>query len=51
VPDILHDLVIRAQQAQVFEAISSFCWAMDLRILRRHLEHGESVPRERRLDA
>jgi uncharacterized protein YndB with AHSA1/START domain len=29
---------------------SSFCWAMYLRILRRHLEHGETVPFERRLD-
>jgi uncharacterized protein YndB with AHSA1/START domain len=29
---------------------SSFCWAMYLRILRRHLEHGETVPYERRLD-
>ncbi len=31
--------------------ISSNCWAMYLRILRRYLEHGESVPYERRLDA
>src|SRR4030095_16294403 len=30
--------------------ISSHCWAMYLRILRRHLEHGESVPYDRRLD-
>lgn len=30
--------------------ISSHCWAMYLRILRRHLEHGETVPYERRLD-
>jgi uncharacterized protein YndB with AHSA1/START domain len=30
--------------------ISCFCWAMYLRILRRHLEHGESVPYEKRLD-
>jgi len=26
------------------------CWAMYLRILGRHLEHGESVPFEKRLD-
>ena len=31
--------------------ISSNCWAMYLRILRRYLEHGELVPYESRLDA
>ena len=31
--------------------ISCNCWAMYLRILRRYLEHGESVPYEQRLDA
>jgi uncharacterized protein YndB with AHSA1/START domain len=30
--------------------VSSFCWAMYLRILRRHLEFGESVPYDRRLE-
>jgi uncharacterized protein YndB with AHSA1/START domain len=30
--------------------ISNHCWAMYLRILRRHVEHGESVAYERRLD-
>lgn len=30
--------------------ISCNCWAMYLRILRRFLEHGESVPYEDRLD-
>jgi len=30
--------------------ISCFCWAMYLRVLRRHLEHGESVPYETRLE-
>lgn len=30
--------------------ISCNCWAMYLRILRRHLEHGELVPYESRLD-
>lgn len=29
--------------------ISNHCWAMYLRILRRHLEHGETVPYEKRL--
>jgi uncharacterized protein YndB with AHSA1/START domain len=29
--------------------ISSYCWAMYLRILKRHLEYGESVPYEKRL--
>ena len=29
--------------------ISSHCWALYLRILRRHLEHGESVPYAQRL--
>lgn len=31
--------------------ISCYCWAMYLRVLRRHLEHGERVPYEHRLDA
>jgi uncharacterized protein YndB with AHSA1/START domain len=31
--------------------VSCYCWAMYLRILRRHLEHGEFVPYENRLDA
>lgn len=30
--------------------VSCYCWAMYLRILRRYLEHGESVPYESRLD-
>lgn len=30
--------------------ISCNCWAMYLRVLRRSLEHGESVPYEDRLD-
>jgi uncharacterized protein YndB with AHSA1/START domain len=30
--------------------ISSFCWAMYLRVMRRYLEHGETVPYEERLD-
>jgi len=30
--------------------ITCHCWAMYLRILRRSLEHGESVPYEDRLD-
>jgi uncharacterized protein YndB with AHSA1/START domain len=30
--------------------ISSFCWAMYLRVLKRHLEFGERVPYEKRLD-
>ncbi len=30
--------------------VSSFCWAMYLRILRRNLEYGETVPYEKRLD-
>lgn len=31
--------------------VSAHCWALYLRILRRHLEHGESVPYEARLQA
>jgi len=31
--------------------VSSNCWAMYLRILRRYLEHGETVPYDVRLDA
>lgn len=30
---------------------SSFCWAMYLRLLVKHVERGETVPYERRLDA
>ena len=30
--------------------VSCYCWAMYLRLLRRHLEHGEFVPYEQRLD-
>lgn len=30
--------------------ISCHCWAMYLRVLRRYLEHGETVAYERRLD-
>jgi uncharacterized protein YndB with AHSA1/START domain len=30
--------------------VSCYCWAMYLRLLRRYLEHGETVPYERRLD-
>ena len=29
---------------------SCHCWALYQRVLRRHLEHGETVPYERRLD-
>ena len=32
-------------------SISSFFWAMYLRLLRRYVEHGEVVPYENRLDA
>jgi uncharacterized protein YndB with AHSA1/START domain len=30
--------------------VSSMCWAQYLRLMRRHLEHGEFVAYERRLD-
>ena len=30
--------------------ISSFCWAMYLRVLKRHIEQGESVPYDQRLN-
>jgi uncharacterized protein YndB with AHSA1/START domain len=30
---------------------SCHCWALYLRLLRRHLEHGETVPYEKRLEA
>ena len=29
---------------------SCYCWAMYLRILKRYVEHGETVPYEQRLD-
>ena len=31
--------------------ISCHCWALYLRLLRRHLDHGQTVPYEDRLDA
>ena len=31
--------------------VSTFCWAMYLRLLRRYVENGEVVPYEQRLDA
>ncbi|MGB7844417.1 MAG: SRPBCC domain-containing protein [Candidatus Acidiferrum sp.] len=31
--------------------VSNYCWAMYLRIMRRHLEYGETVAYEKRLDA
>lgn len=31
--------------------VSCHCWAMYLRVMRRYLEHGETVPFECRLDA
>src|SRR5262245_47452650 len=31
--------------------VSCNCWALYLRVLRRHLEHGESVPYDARLEA
>jgi uncharacterized protein YndB with AHSA1/START domain len=31
--------------------VSCYCWAMYLRIMRRNIEHGETVPYEQRLDA
>jgi uncharacterized protein YndB with AHSA1/START domain len=37
-------------QANDHYRTSCHCWALYLRILRRHLEHGESVPYDRRLD-
>jgi uncharacterized protein YndB with AHSA1/START domain len=39
------------QEANEHYRISSCCWAMYLRILRRWLEHGERVPYAERLDA
>ena len=31
--------------------VSCYCWAMYLRLLKRYVEHGETVPYEARLDA
>lgn len=31
--------------------VSSHCWALYLRLLRRYLEHGDVIPYERRLEA
>ncbi|MCH8956850.1 SRPBCC domain-containing protein, partial [candidate division KSB1 bacterium] len=30
--------------------VSCYCWAMYLRLLKRYVEHGETVPYEDRLD-
>ena len=53
-PDILHDFCIAAPPGWPTPhehcRISSFCWAMYLRILKRHLEFGENVPYVQRLD-
>lgn len=38
-------------RANRHHAVSAFCWAMYLRLLRRYLEHGEVVPYADRLDA
>lgn len=37
------------EQSEHFR-ISTFCWAMYLRVLRRYLEHGERVPYAQRLE-
>jgi len=39
------------REANDHHRTSCFCWAMYLRVLRRHVEHGERVPYDRRLDA
>lgn len=31
--------------------VSCYCWAMYLRVMRRYLEHGETVPYEQCIDA
>lgn len=31
--------------------ISSYCWAMYLRLLKRYIQHGEIVPYDKRLEA
>ena len=36
-------------EANAHYRISCHCWAMYLRILRRHIEYGESVPYDERL--
>jgi len=61
-PDILHDFPITCRHPWFTSCqypgwpavnehyrISSYCWAMYLRILQRYLEHNESVPYESRL--
>jgi len=56
-PEILHDFMINAPPAHVFrgvttpEGLDEYCWAMYLRILTPHIEIGEPVPYEKRLDA
>lgn len=38
-------------QANEHYRVSCYCWAMYLRLLKRHVERGEVVPYEDRLDA
>lgn len=38
------------RDANTHYRVSNCCWAMYLRILRRNIEHGETVPYEKRLD-
>jgi len=38
------------REANEHHRVSCHCWALYLRVLRRHLEHGETVPYERRLE-
>ncbi|MBC7843970.1 MAG: SRPBCC domain-containing protein [Gemmatimonadaceae bacterium] len=39
------------RQASDHYRVSSFCWAMYLRLLKRWVETGDAVPYEKRLDA
>jgi hypothetical protein len=52
-PSIVHESVVNAPRERVFQAMvtpEGFCWAIYLRIMRRHLEHGDIVPYENRRD-
>jgi hypothetical protein len=50
-PDIFHDFPIKSALDPVFRAVSEpRLGGMYLRILKRYLEHGETVPYERRLE-
>jgi uncharacterized protein YndB with AHSA1/START domain len=46
----LQKFELEITKADAHYRVSCYCWAMYLRILKRYLEHGETVPYAKRLD-